>query len=406
MPVLLLCSLVSFTQVNSKRSLVFFENNETQLDEVNRKLLNAFYYRNIEEKVVEEIIIIGHADSLGAQDYNLHISKKRAVAVKEYLISIGCNSDVVNFDFKGETKPIYSGDKDRCVELKVTYKANYSSESKQEKEAQSAVIKFENDTTLVFEKGAKIEIAAETFYPIKISDVNFEVTEIYSLCDMLNNNTTTRTVDGDCLTSAGMIYIKATYDGVEIQPNNEKYVRVKIPALEGEIDTSMSIYAAVKNDCGETVWESIESKLSYEKNGEKYFLFDTDTLYDFNLDKSIGVLCEKSGPIIKVPKYDDVYITQLYPCELYLAIADKKAKSKYVLDELKFDMHPYLIVIAYDKDGFPLIAEGNLDNLKYRKRKNIYVVKKKYFRNMPVDFTIVPSSKDYMCEYLNSMKEN
>ncbi len=52
--------------------------------------------------------IIGHADSDGAEDFNLDLSRRRASSVAQYLVSRGVLADRLYVDGRGESAPIAS----------------------------------------------------------------------------------------------------------------------------------------------------------------------------------------------------------------------------------------------------------------------------------------------------------
>ena len=68
------------------------------------------------------ILISGHADTIGTEDYNLRLSKKRANSVEIYLKSLNINNEIISKGF-GESVPmINTGDgivekKNRRVEI-------------------------------------------------------------------------------------------------------------------------------------------------------------------------------------------------------------------------------------------------------------------------------------------------
>jgi outer membrane protein OmpA-like peptidoglycan-associated protein len=58
------------------------------------------------------VIVIGHTDSTGNPDYNLDLSERRATSVRDYLISLGGNSDKLKAIGLGDMSPIASNDTD------------------------------------------------------------------------------------------------------------------------------------------------------------------------------------------------------------------------------------------------------------------------------------------------------
>jgi OOP family OmpA-OmpF porin len=71
------------------------------------------------------IVLEGHTDSVGSESYNLVLSKKRAEAVKTYLVGKGVDSARLATDGLGETQPAAPNDsrdnrqKNRRVEFKA-----------------------------------------------------------------------------------------------------------------------------------------------------------------------------------------------------------------------------------------------------------------------------------------------
>ena len=54
--------------------------------------------------------IVGHTDNVGSDASNLELSKKRAIAVSNYLVSKGIDASRITTDGKGETMPIATND--------------------------------------------------------------------------------------------------------------------------------------------------------------------------------------------------------------------------------------------------------------------------------------------------------
>tara|TARA_B100001109_G_scaffold255615_1_gene259550 strand:- start:7270 stop:8499 length:1230 start_codon:yes stop_codon:yes gene_type:complete len=407
-------------QSRTHKKVIYFDIAKYELTKEQNFVLNS-WVDSIGNKTFE-ILIEGYADTVGSYSENMRYSKMRAESVAEFFKNKLSLSKTPNYRFYGEDKNPFnnSNENRRCVIISLTLgiklesnELTVANDNDIQNEADSLLNsdsvreqKFENDTVLRFPLGTEIEIDAKTFYPVKIKDVRFEVTEIYGRCDMLNNNTTTRSRNGDCLVSAGMLFVKAIYDGVEIQPNKEKYVRIKLPTNGKVVDNEMSIYARFNEKDGEIIWDTINSKLTYSDDEATYYLFETDTLFGFNLDKPIGVKCEKNGPIVKIPKLKEAMVVQLYPGENYLAVAEQKSSRKFVLDELKFDNKPYLIVIGKDKYDKPFIANGNFKDLPKKDWlwTHKYLVKKSYFQSLLMDYTGQVNLEDYMCEVLNKIE--
>ena len=72
-----------------------------------------------------QLEIAGHTDNVGDDNLNLVLSKKRAEALKSYLMSQGIEESRLLTLFYGETKPVATNDtpegrqKNRRVEMKI-----------------------------------------------------------------------------------------------------------------------------------------------------------------------------------------------------------------------------------------------------------------------------------------------
>ena len=71
------------------------------------------------------VVVVGHADSIGTDAYNLRLSNQRANAVREYLVAHGIAGSRLTAEGRGEREPVQSNDtaagrfENRRVELRV-----------------------------------------------------------------------------------------------------------------------------------------------------------------------------------------------------------------------------------------------------------------------------------------------
>jgi outer membrane protein OmpA-like peptidoglycan-associated protein len=113
-------SIVSY----EKRYNVLFDKNEKELDKDYKNLLDALasQYKAYGGK----ILLTGHTDNEGGEEFNQELSCGRANNVAAYLQSKGVDANQIVIDCKGETMPAYDNTKEegkilnRRVELKIT----------------------------------------------------------------------------------------------------------------------------------------------------------------------------------------------------------------------------------------------------------------------------------------------
>jgi outer membrane protein OmpA-like peptidoglycan-associated protein len=74
---------------------------------------------------IEQLVVEGHTDSLGSEEYNLALSIRRAEAVYRYLVNRGVPPEIMRIEGFGETQPVADNAteqgraQNRRVELKV-----------------------------------------------------------------------------------------------------------------------------------------------------------------------------------------------------------------------------------------------------------------------------------------------
>jgi len=81
-----------------------------------------------------QVTVVGHTDSVGTEDYNVHLSDRRANAVVQYLVAHGIAATRLSAEGRGEREPVQANDtaagrfENRRVELHVTGAAKAPSE--------------------------------------------------------------------------------------------------------------------------------------------------------------------------------------------------------------------------------------------------------------------------------------
>mgnify|MGYP001060665616 CR=1 FL=1 len=102
-------------QLNAEKPLadVFFAYDSTELSEEARANLQK-NLQWLNRWTSTRILIEGHADSRGTNEYNLALGERRAAAVRDYLVSLGLASDRVTIVSKGEEQPFCTEENESC----------------------------------------------------------------------------------------------------------------------------------------------------------------------------------------------------------------------------------------------------------------------------------------------------
>ena len=92
---------------------VFFALDSVELNPESRATIQKnteFLKRRTSTKIMVE----GHADSRGTNEYNLALAERRAGAVRDYLVSLGIPADRITIVSKGEEAPFCTEESESC----------------------------------------------------------------------------------------------------------------------------------------------------------------------------------------------------------------------------------------------------------------------------------------------------
>ncbi|KJD31898.1 membrane protein [Tamlana sedimentorum] len=89
-----------------ENSGVYFATNKYNINAASEDNLNKLI-GVFKEYPDTNILVVGHTDSQGAEEYNMTLSKNRAYAVTEYLSSHGISSSRLTTNWFGENQPMY-----------------------------------------------------------------------------------------------------------------------------------------------------------------------------------------------------------------------------------------------------------------------------------------------------------
>lgn len=102
-------------QLNAEKPLgdAFFVYDSTDLTDAVRSALQ----KNVEwmkRWTTTKVMVEGHADARGTNEYNLALGERRADAVRDYLVSLGLPADRMTIVSKGEEQPFCSDETESC----------------------------------------------------------------------------------------------------------------------------------------------------------------------------------------------------------------------------------------------------------------------------------------------------
>jgi peptidoglycan-associated lipoprotein len=102
-------------QLNAEKPLAdaFFALDSTDLSNEARALLQKDVDW-MKKWTTTKVMVEGHADSRGTNEYNLALGERRADAVRDYLVSLGVPTERITIVSKGEEQPFCSEETEAC----------------------------------------------------------------------------------------------------------------------------------------------------------------------------------------------------------------------------------------------------------------------------------------------------
>ena len=105
-----------FSRVQVELQDVFFEFNSWRISQNGRQAL-AHDAEWLDQNQRRSITVEGHCDQRGSRDYNLVLGKKRAGAVRAYLVDLGVENHKIQVTSYGKERPFCFGNNDQCYQL-------------------------------------------------------------------------------------------------------------------------------------------------------------------------------------------------------------------------------------------------------------------------------------------------
>ncbi|MCE5312089.1 MAG: peptidoglycan-associated lipoprotein Pal [Nitrospiraceae bacterium] len=103
----------AFEEIKSALKDIYFDFDKYDINEAAKPLVKQAAAALSKDSRIK-VIIEGHCDERGTNEYNLSLGEKRAFAVKEYLLSLGIPSSRIQTVSYGEEKPVCTESTEEC----------------------------------------------------------------------------------------------------------------------------------------------------------------------------------------------------------------------------------------------------------------------------------------------------
>ena len=366
-----LISIAGFAQSRIIEKVIYFQSDSASLTANARAVLDSMVLEiNNDSVAAYAIKAIGFADSTGLEEKNLILSKSRAEAVYTYI-------DTRTRKNKAQEEIKWFGSKDPASSNTLAAGRLLNRRTLLTLELITVQQPDPSNDTLFVEGGAMVIFPPGTL-PGNFRDINFACRFLNDVAPCAECEITTMTTDDECLTTGGMLFVNATYQGTSVNDlNGPDSIIVKIPAKD--FDPKMGLYTAEQDASGNTVWKPILIVLKKSAEGS-YYEFKTRNLGGYNIDRPVIELCRKGTPFkIKTMFNEDKVFVTYNNRNLNSIIAAKRKKPKEHTGTILKSENPNIVSVFKKGQNFYRIQEPAY-KLQKRMNKSMYVIRKKHYR--------------------------
>ncbi|NNT70881.1 OmpA family protein [Flavobacterium sp. IMCC34852] len=294
--VLLVCGWAQFATAQNQKETVLFDYDQFVLT-ANAKAKLEEVVSKLDLAQLQTVVLNGNTDADGDSKYNITLSKNRANEVLNYLVAKGISAEKIELKFEGENKPVAENASDKGKQQNRRVEITFVFAEKEytntifnllKKESQFFTGKSNEVITITGKEGTKITIPKNSLMKpngkYAIGKIDIELQEFYQKSDAVAANLHTMS-DGIMLESGGMIYIKATSKGEELQLKKGAEMTIEMASKNNPSDMQ-TFYGYPKKD--KTVdWSTDDNYIVTEQeNWTTYAVFywdgkeQRDTIYN------------------------------------------------------------------------------------------------------------------------------
>lgn len=272
---LVLTTTVNFGAVVRDTATILFETDQFSLDEQAKKDLSRIASIAPVGSDVQ-IIVHGHTDSRGSDEYNRKLSKQRSLSVKDFLTQMGIIEDRISLDFSGEQLPVKPNSNAKNMQenrrLEVSFGwFSFDDIEQLEQELRSGrtqtfTVNPEIENIVTGKGGTRLLIEANAFVDANGNSIQepiqVNLIEALSMEAFIMNGLATIS-DDHLLESGGMIKLEAnTLNGHQVLLNAKSPISVSIPS--DRILPGMELFLSSNGDNWSKTGAKIGDSIGYK----------------------------------------------------------------------------------------------------------------------------------------------
>lgn len=224
---------------------------------------------------VYEVMILGYLNPEDESIYNQRLMLRRMQTTRQYLMAIGLDSGKIHIESSFLDLVDSTNRSSQLGSNTITVVTEW-------KDVAIAPVAAIMKKIHYGKLGTKVTLDENAFAPYPLSDVDIEITEAFDIGSLLSHDWPTITTNGQCLSSAGSVFISAHSGAEEIEIRNGSAI-VEIPLRKAFYHSNMALWVA-DSTINLKAWKSdstIQLKMNNQLDG---FTFVANQLGGYSIE--------------------------------------------------------------------------------------------------------------------------
>ena len=242
---------------------------------------------------------------------------------------------------------------------------------------ETTALASEPDTVITSAQGTRIKIQGGSFFPLKISDYHFEIKELLTTDDFIDNNVSTTTTDNFIIANARAIRILAIPKNPSspVPGKLQKPAIIMIPYTDSLKSGPLTVFYQARNNKSFITWKKTNDTAMHKQYGGNNFYMINVTQLGWVM---IGGLLTSCNCRIITPRFQEQKMRIGYPDLGSVVFLDNSRENMFNIPCGEGDRGFKTIIQASDQSGqifslertfwAPETAKDNIGVYKIRKR--------------------------------------
>ena len=293
---------------------LFFEAGKSKISSTSMKILLKIPQK-VKTMALYDITLTAYIEKSSGQKSKQSLVMNRFQEICKFLIKQDMGShirdiEIVTVGGTGKNAILIGRVRNR---IDVTIEEQFPDpEKKEQSPDEITTLPPEADTVITSAKGTRIKIQGGSFFPLKISDYRFEIKELFTTDDFIDNNVSTTTTDNMIIANACALRILAIPKNPSspVPGKLQKPAIIMIPYADSLKSGPLTVFYQARNNKSFVNWKKTNDTAMHKQyGGNKFYMIDVNQLGWV----MVGALLTSCNCKITTPQFQEQRLIIVYP---------------------------------------------------------------------------------------------